>query len=185
MVGIREPLVGVEMNRNVGREDRLVRACLALSLVLLGGFGVAATGGVNTAVIMFAALGGYFVVTAIAGWDPLYGRLRVSTRAEASDPGWDPTPAMATPVAFAAEEIEPVAAPPSAPVAAHKIEPVAAPPSAAPPVAAEEIEPVAESEDVVDLAQLTSAKQPEKPVEIDLRDQRVPRGPAPGSADQA
>jgi hypothetical protein len=159
------------MSRNVGREDRLIRACLALSLVLMGGFGVAATGGVNTAVIVFAVLGGYFVVTAIAGWDPLYGRLQVSTRAEAVDPAWRATPAMAPPVAFAADENEPVAAPTSA-----------APPSA--PLAAEEVEPVAEPEEVVDLAQLISAQQPEKPVEIDLRDQRVPRSPAQGSADQ-
>lgn len=96
---------GSWMSRNIGREDRLIRACVALSLLLMGGFAVAASGGFGAATIGFAILGGYFVLTAGVGWDPLYARLQMDTHAEPREPAWgdsrDPDPSgpeLATPV---------------------------------------------------------------------------------------
>ncbi len=66
--------------RNVGREDRLVRAAIALSLVLMGLFTLAASGRPSVVVVGFALLATYFAVTAITARDPLYDRLDVTTR---------------------------------------------------------------------------------------------------------
>jgi hypothetical protein len=67
---------------NAGREDRLVRACVALSLLLLGGFAVLAAGQVTPIVVAFGAGLGYFALTAALAWDPLYARLGIDTRPE-------------------------------------------------------------------------------------------------------
>lgn len=67
---------------NVGREDRLVRACVALSLLLLGGFAVLAAGQLTPVVIGFGVGLGYFALTAAVAWDPLYARLGIDTRPE-------------------------------------------------------------------------------------------------------
>lgn len=64
----------------VGREDRLVRGCVAFSLVLLAGFVVIATGGVALSSFAFLLLGGYFAITAVTGWDPVYDRMDIDTR---------------------------------------------------------------------------------------------------------
>jgi hypothetical protein len=74
------------MQRTVGREDRLVRSGIALSLAIMAGFGVAASGSVGIAVVLFAALGAYFLLTAAMGWDPLYARMGIDTRHAA--PQW-------------------------------------------------------------------------------------------------
>lgn len=84
------------MSRNVGREDRVVRACVALSLLLMGGFAVAASGAFEAATIGFAILAGYFVVTAAVGWDPLYAWQRIDTHIDRAEPArvdsWSPAP---------------------------------------------------------------------------------------------
>jgi len=69
---------------NVGREDRLVRACLALSLFLLGGFAIAASGHVGVFTLLLATGLAYFALTAALAWDPLYAYLEMDT-------GPDPT----------------------------------------------------------------------------------------------
>lgn len=74
------------MQRTVGREDRLVRGGIALSLAIMAGFGAAASGGFGSAVVMFAVLGAYFLLTAAIGWDPFYARAGIDTRP--SDPQW-------------------------------------------------------------------------------------------------
>lgn len=66
-----------------------MRCCVAMSLMLLGGFALAASGRIGVIVACFALLFGYFGVTAALGRDPLYGRLGVSTRPDA-DSGLDP-----------------------------------------------------------------------------------------------
>lgn len=76
------------MSRNVGREDRVVRACVALSLLLMGGFAVAASGAFEAATIGFAILAGYFVLTAAVGWDPLYAWQRIDTHVDRAQPAW-------------------------------------------------------------------------------------------------
>lgn len=76
------------MRRNVGREDRVVRACVALSLVLMGGFAVAASGGFEAATIGFAILALYATVTAAIGWDPLYEWRRFDTHVDRDEPTW-------------------------------------------------------------------------------------------------
>ncbi len=70
----------------VGREDRLVRGCIALSLVLLAGFAVLASGEFSAISIAFLLFGAYFSVTAILGRDPLYAHFGVDTRSEAELP---------------------------------------------------------------------------------------------------
>lgn len=67
----------------VGREDRLVRASVALSLALMAIFAVLASGGVGVVTVLFVALGGYLVFTAVRGWDPLYLRFGIDTRTTA------------------------------------------------------------------------------------------------------
>ena len=67
----------------VGREDRLVRGCIALSLALLAGFAVAMSGEYSAISILVLALGAYFAVTAALGRDPLYTRAGIDTRTEA------------------------------------------------------------------------------------------------------
>jgi hypothetical protein len=67
----------------VGREDRLVRGCIALSLVLLAGFSVALSGRSGVISIAFLLLGMYFALTAALGRDPLYARFGIDTRTDA------------------------------------------------------------------------------------------------------
>lgn len=64
---------------NLGREDRLVRGCVALSLALLGLFTVLASGHITFVLVGFVALTTYVAWTAFTGWDPLYARLGVDT----------------------------------------------------------------------------------------------------------
>lgn len=71
-----------ERARNIGREDRLVRGCVALSLLLLGGFAVLTAGTFSPLVVGFALGAGYFTLTAAAAWDPFYARLDIDTRPE-------------------------------------------------------------------------------------------------------
>jgi hypothetical protein len=98
------------MSRNVGREDRVVRACVALSLVLMGGFAVAASGGFEAATVGFAVLAGYFVLTAALGWDPLYAWQRMDTHADRPEPvpddAWSPEAAGVDPTGPAPIEID-------------------------------------------------------------------------------
>jgi hypothetical protein len=81
----------------VGREDRLVRGCIALSLLLLAGFAVVMSGQPSVIAIAFLVVGLYFTVTATLGRDPLYVRFGIDTRTQAQldvepqDPGsWPP-----------------------------------------------------------------------------------------------
>lgn len=76
----------------VGREDRLVRGCIALSLVLLAGFAVAMSGEYSAISILVLALGAYFALTAALGRDPLYTRAGIDTRTEAEMALGAPTP---------------------------------------------------------------------------------------------
>jgi hypothetical protein len=69
--------------RTVGREDRLVRGCIALSLVLLAGFAVAMSGRTSPIGIAFLLLGLYFTVTAALGRDPFYAHFGIDTRTDA------------------------------------------------------------------------------------------------------
>jgi hypothetical protein len=70
-------------DRNIGREDRLVRGAVALSLLLIGAFVVLASGGFRGISIVFGALLAYFLVSAALGWDPLYARSGIDTRTDA------------------------------------------------------------------------------------------------------
>jgi hypothetical protein len=76
------------MTRNIGREDRLVRAGVTFSLLLMAGFAVMASGAVEVAVVAFGILAGWFLLTAAVGWDPIYARLQVDTRRDRSDDPW-------------------------------------------------------------------------------------------------
>jgi hypothetical protein len=67
----------------VGREDRLVRGCIALSLVLLAGFAIAMSGDVSAIGIAFLILGAYFTSTAALGRDPFYAHFEIDTRSDA------------------------------------------------------------------------------------------------------
>jgi hypothetical protein len=71
------------LHRNVGREDRLVRGCIALSMLLLGGFAVALSGGLGVFSVALVVLLGYFAATAAVGWDPLYAWGGIDTRTDA------------------------------------------------------------------------------------------------------
>ena len=73
----------------VGREDRLVRGCIALSLLLLSGFAIAASGGVGIISALFGLIGVYFALTAIAGRDPFYRRYGIDTHGY-DDPRTEP-----------------------------------------------------------------------------------------------
>jgi hypothetical protein len=66
--------------RNLGREDRLVRACVALSLALMGVFVLLAARHLSLGFLGFAALAAYFAVTALLAWDPMYQHLGMDTR---------------------------------------------------------------------------------------------------------
>jgi hypothetical protein len=68
--------------QNVGREDRLVRACVALSLLLLGGFSLLAAGRVTAVAVGFVLAFAYFALTAAAASDPFYARQGIDTRSE-------------------------------------------------------------------------------------------------------
>ena len=81
--------MGIEINvgvANIGREDRLVRACVALSLLLLGSFSLLASTHVGLIGLVFTALFGYFALTVAVAWDPLYAWLGIETRPESADP---------------------------------------------------------------------------------------------------
>lgn len=67
----------------VGREDRLVRGSIALSLLLLAGFAVAMSGDLTAISILVLVGGGYFSVTAALGHDPFYAHAGIDTRADA------------------------------------------------------------------------------------------------------
>jgi len=69
--------------RNIGREDRLVRGAVALSLLLIGAFIIVASGGLGAISILFGAPLAYFLLTAALGWDPLYARSGIDTRTDA------------------------------------------------------------------------------------------------------
>ncbi len=66
----------------VGREDRLVRGCVAFSLVLMALFVVLAAEGVVLSGFVLLAIGGYFTITAVTGWDPVYLRFGIDTRGD-------------------------------------------------------------------------------------------------------
>lgn len=68
---------------NVGREDRLVRGCVAFSLLLLGGFALVTSGSISVTAVGFALFAGYSAGTAALGRDPLYARLGIHTRSQA------------------------------------------------------------------------------------------------------
>ena len=67
----------------VGREDRLVRGCIALSFLLLAGFAVVMSGESSVISIVFVVLGLYFTVTAALGRDPFYAHFDIDTRTDA------------------------------------------------------------------------------------------------------
>lgn len=83
----------------VGREDRLVRGCIALSFLLLAGFAVVMSGQSSVISIGFAVLGVYFALTATLGRDPFYAHFDIDTRAGAQwvtditeSDAWEPGP---------------------------------------------------------------------------------------------
>ena len=67
----------------VGREDRLVRGCIALSLLLLVGFVLALSGQPGPVGWIFGILALYFSSTAVVGRDPLYAHFAIDTRRDA------------------------------------------------------------------------------------------------------
>ncbi len=67
----------------VGREDRLVRGGIALSLLLLVGFAVAMSGRSGPISIAMTLLGLYFTLTAALGRDPFYAHFAIDTRTDA------------------------------------------------------------------------------------------------------
>ena len=67
----------------VGREDRLVRGCIALSFLLLAGFAVVMSGQSGVISIVFVVLGMYFALTAALGRDPFYAHFDIDTRTDA------------------------------------------------------------------------------------------------------
>jgi hypothetical protein len=68
---------------SVGREDRLVRGCIALSFLLLAGFAVVMSGQSSVITIVFVVLGLYFTLTSALGRDPLYAHFAIDTRRDA------------------------------------------------------------------------------------------------------
>lgn len=67
---------------NIGREDRLVRGCIALSLMALGGFSMVGAPQVSLVSILFLMLGLYFAITAAFASDPGYGFAGIDTRTD-------------------------------------------------------------------------------------------------------
>jgi hypothetical protein len=67
----------------VGREDRLVRGCIALSFLLLAGFAMVMSGQYSVISIVFVVLGLYFALTAAVGRDPFYAHFDIDTRTDA------------------------------------------------------------------------------------------------------
>jgi hypothetical protein len=67
----------------VGREDRLVRGCIALSFLLLAGFALVMSGRSSPITLVFVVLGSYFTLTAALGRDPLYAHFAIDTRRDA------------------------------------------------------------------------------------------------------
>lgn len=81
---------------NLGREDRLVRGCVAFSLALMGLFAMVASGRITLVLIGFLALTAYFAITAAQGHDPIYARLGMDTHAdEPAAPGAEGTDGQA------------------------------------------------------------------------------------------
>lgn len=60
-----------------------MRACVALSLLLLGGFALVTSGSPSVAAVGFAVFACYSAGTAALGRDPLYARLGMDTRSQA------------------------------------------------------------------------------------------------------
>jgi len=71
-----------DLDATVGREDRLVRGCVAMSLLLMAGFPVLASRGLNPITVGFVGLVLYFALTAAYGRDPLYVHFGIDTRTE-------------------------------------------------------------------------------------------------------
>jgi hypothetical protein len=67
----------------IGREDRLVRGCIALSFLLLAGFAFVMSGQSSVITIVFGVLGLYFTLTSALGRDPLYAHFAIDTRRDA------------------------------------------------------------------------------------------------------
>ena len=67
----------------IGREDRLVRGCIALSFLLLAGFAVVMSGQSSVITIIFVVLGLYFTLTSALGRDPFYAHFAIDTRRDA------------------------------------------------------------------------------------------------------
>jgi hypothetical protein len=82
----------------VGREDRLVRGCIALSFLLLAGFAVVMSGRSSVITIVFVVLGIYFALTAALGRDPFYAHFGIDTRRDApteiASQEYEPWPAL-------------------------------------------------------------------------------------------
>ncbi len=79
-MGIMDSIAG---KARVGREDRLARAGIALSLLLMAAFAWLASGGAGVITGLFGILGGYFVITALLARDPIYTAFEVDTRSDA------------------------------------------------------------------------------------------------------
>ncbi|MGV1005610.1 MAG: YgaP family membrane protein [Candidatus Nanopelagicales bacterium] len=67
---------------NLGREDRLVRACVALSLLLMSAFGLLGGFRITFIALVFGLAGLYAAVTAFTGRDALYRRFGIDSRSE-------------------------------------------------------------------------------------------------------
>lgn len=65
---------------NLGREDRLVRACAALSLLLMSAFGFLGGFRITAIALGFGLAGTYFAVTAFTGRDEVYRLFELDTR---------------------------------------------------------------------------------------------------------
>lgn len=66
----------------VGREDRLIRGALSLSLLLLGGFSLITFSGLPIIPALFLLGATYFAVTAVTGRDPIYTHTDIDTRSD-------------------------------------------------------------------------------------------------------
>lgn len=67
---------------NLGREDRLVRACISLSLLLMSAFGLLGGFRITFIALVFGLAGVYAAVTAFTGRDAVYRRFDIDSRSE-------------------------------------------------------------------------------------------------------
>lgn len=65
----------MKLTKNMGQTDRIIRVILAVTLLFLSYAGI--PGGITG--ILFASLGGVFLVTSLAGSCPLYIPFRIRT----------------------------------------------------------------------------------------------------------